>query len=74
MTSRVPTTLKQFKFLARLGRSPSMVLYDDIDQGTEFYFSEEDYLSQEELNGDIQAPAAKKVILQLSGRVLAFKE
>ncbi|KAI1789621.1 hypothetical protein LXA43DRAFT_974195 [Ganoderma leucocontextum] len=48
---RVPTTLKHFKILARLGRTPSMSLYDDIEAGTEFYFSEEDYLSQEELSG-----------------------
>ena len=48
--AHVPTTLKQFKILARLGRGPSMSLFDDIEGGTEFYFSEEDYLSQEELN------------------------
>ncbi len=28
-----------------------MSLYDDIEAGTEFYFSEDDYLSQEELSG-----------------------
>ncbi|KAI0754973.1 hypothetical protein C8Q80DRAFT_401725 [Daedaleopsis nitida] len=59
MTSRVPTTLKQFKILARLGRTPSMGLYDDIEAGTEFYFSEEDYLGQEELNGTVQTPAKR---------------
>ncbi|KAM5535030.1 hypothetical protein V8D89_011258 [Ganoderma adspersum] len=48
---RVPTTLKHFKILARLGRTPSMSLYDDIEAGTEFYFSEDDYLSQAELTG-----------------------
>ncbi|KAI0335899.1 hypothetical protein GY45DRAFT_1267365 [Cubamyces sp. BRFM 1775] len=48
--AHVPTTLKQFKILARLGRLPSMSLFDDIEGGTEFYFSEEDYLSQEELS------------------------
>ncbi|TBU28609.1 hypothetical protein BD311DRAFT_694525 [Dichomitus squalens] len=58
-SGRVPTTLKQFKILARLGRTPSMSLYDDIEAGTEFYFSEEDYLSQEELNGTAQPPLKK---------------
>ncbi|CCM03531.1 uncharacterized protein FIBRA_05665 [Fibroporia radiculosa] len=49
--ARVPITLKHFKMLARLGRPPNMVLYDDIEAGTEFYFSEEDYLTPEELAG-----------------------
>ncbi|EIW59522.1 uncharacterized protein TRAVEDRAFT_28653 [Trametes versicolor FP-101664 SS1] len=56
---RVPTTLKQFKILARLGKSPSMGLYDDIECGTEFYFSEEDYLSAEDLSGVVPAPGKK---------------
>ncbi|KAH9854676.1 hypothetical protein C2E23DRAFT_867269 [Lenzites betulinus] len=59
LAARVPTTLKQFKILARLGRSPSMGLYDDIEWGTEFYFTEEDYLAQEELSGIIPAPGKK---------------
>ena len=59
MTTRVPTTLKQFKILARLGRSPSLGLYDDIEQGCEFYFTEEDYISPEELSGTVQAPTRK---------------
>ncbi len=46
-----PTTLKHFKLLARLGRAPSIWLYDDIENGMEFYFSEEDYLTAEELSG-----------------------
>ena len=58
-SARIPTTLKQFKILARLGRTPSMSLYDDIEAGAEFYFSEEDYLSREELNGSAQ-PSLKK--------------
>ena len=57
-TARVPTTLKQFKILARLGRSPSAGLYEDIEADCEFYFSEEDYLSAEELSGAV--PAAPK--------------
>ncbi|KAI0632128.1 hypothetical protein C8Q77DRAFT_1218628 [Trametes polyzona] len=60
LTTRVPTTLKQFKILARLGRSPSMGLYDDIEWGTEFYFSEEDYLTPEELSGGIVCTPSKK--------------
>ncbi|KAI0720494.1 hypothetical protein C8T65DRAFT_633184 [Cerioporus squamosus] len=46
-----PTTLKHFKLLARLGRAPSIWLYDDIETGMEFYFSEEDYLTAEQLSG-----------------------
>ncbi|KAI0372164.1 hypothetical protein BV20DRAFT_1050929 [Pilatotrama ljubarskyi] len=57
---RVPTTLKQFKILARLGRTPSIGLYNDIESGTEFYFSEEDYLSQEELSGAVQSASSAK--------------
>ncbi|KAF7797419.1 hypothetical protein EIP86_008614 [Pleurotus ostreatoroseus] len=49
--SRVPVTLKHFKVLARLGRAPPACLFDDIEVGAEFYFTEEDYLTQEELNG-----------------------
>lgn len=29
-----------------------MVLFDDIEHGTEFYFSEEDYITSEELTGN----------------------
>ncbi|KAI0947141.1 hypothetical protein AcV7_009642 [Taiwanofungus camphoratus] len=50
--TRVPITLKHFKMLARLGRAPNMVLFDDIEHGTEFYFSEEDYITSEELTGN----------------------
>ncbi|KAI0648012.1 hypothetical protein C8Q79DRAFT_999501 [Trametes meyenii] len=57
---RVPTTLKHFKILARLGRTPSMGMYDDIETGAEFYFSEEDYLSQEELAGAVVTPVKKR--------------
>ncbi|KAI0670746.1 hypothetical protein C8Q78DRAFT_808937 [Trametes maxima] len=60
LAPRVPTTLKHFKILARLGRGPNMGLYEDIEMGTEFYFSEEDYLSQEELAGTAAAPAKKR--------------
>ncbi|KAI0345775.1 hypothetical protein BDW22DRAFT_1467054 [Trametopsis cervina] len=50
---RVPITLKLFKLLARLGRAPPHQLFDEIEYGTEFYFSEEDYLSADELNGTV---------------------
>ncbi|KAI8969642.1 hypothetical protein BD414DRAFT_518471 [Trametes punicea] len=60
IVARVPTTLKQFKILARLGRSPSMSLFDDIEWGTEFYFSEEDYLGQEELARGVPSRASGK--------------
>ncbi|PCH40094.1 hypothetical protein WOLCODRAFT_136650 [Wolfiporia cocos MD-104 SS10] len=52
-SSRIPITLKHFKLLARLGRAPDQVLFDDIESGIEFYFGEEDYLSPEELNGHV---------------------
>ncbi|KAI0781991.1 hypothetical protein C8Q75DRAFT_789273 [Abortiporus biennis] len=48
---RIPITLKHFKLLARLGRAPGQSLYEDIEAGAEFYFSEEDYLTPEELTG-----------------------
>jgi len=48
---RIPVTFKHFKLLARLGRSINPNLFDDIEAGAEFYFSEEDYLSPEELHG-----------------------
>ena len=68
---RVPTTLKHFKILARLGRTPSMSLYDDIEAGTEFYFSEEDYLSHPEWTTapGSQNPTPLKSPKNQSGRV-----
>ena len=56
-----PTTLKHFKLLARLGRAPSIWLYDDIETGMEFYFSEEDYLSASELSGASHSKSASAV-------------
>ncbi|EKM49523.1 uncharacterized protein PHACADRAFT_265050 [Phanerochaete carnosa HHB-10118-sp] len=47
---RVPLTLKHFKLLARLGRAPPLAMIDDIEHGTDFYFSEEDYLTLEDLS------------------------
>ncbi|CDO71468.1 hypothetical protein BN946_scf184909.g62 [Trametes cinnabarina] len=58
--ARVPTTLKHFKILARLGRSPSAVLISEIEDGAEFYFSEDDYLSQEELTRGVVPGASSK--------------
>ncbi|KAK7689999.1 hypothetical protein QCA50_006641 [Cerrena zonata] len=51
LDTRIPVTLKHFKILARLGRAPTSSLFDDIEAGAEFFFSEEDYLSPEELSG-----------------------
>ncbi|CAL1713118.1 unnamed protein product [Somion occarium] len=51
LNARIPVTLKQFKILARLGRAPTSALFDDIEAGAEFFFSEEDYLTPEELSG-----------------------
>ncbi|OSX59849.1 hypothetical protein POSPLADRAFT_1075353 [Postia placenta MAD-698-R-SB12] len=55
--ARMPVTLKYFKMLARIGRAPTPSLFEDIETGTEFYFSEEDYLTQEELAGVVSSPA-----------------
>ncbi|THH30656.1 hypothetical protein EUX98_g3535 [Antrodiella citrinella] len=53
--TRIPITLKLFKMLARLGRSTQgSILFDDIEAGAEFYFTEEDYLSPEDLSGTPQ--------------------
>ncbi|KAH9950579.1 hypothetical protein B0H21DRAFT_722324 [Amylocystis lapponica] len=57
--NRVPITLKHFRMLARLGRMPNVVLWDDVESGAEFYFSEEDYLSPEELTGAV--PTTKRL-------------
>ena len=44
-----------------VGNSQPHLLFDEIDYGAEFYFSEEDYLSPEELNGTIvKHPKPKK--------------
>ncbi|GJE98319.1 hypothetical protein PsYK624_145460 [Phanerochaete sordida] len=53
---RVPLTLKHFRLLAHLGRAPPLAMIDDIEHGTEFYASEEDYLAPEELSA---APSPK---------------
>ncbi|KAI0699093.1 Squalene/phytoene synthase-domain-containing protein [Cytidiella melzeri] len=58
--NRVPITLKHFKLLARIGRAPPHLLFDEIEYGTEFYFSEEDYLPVEELNGTVVKSRSKK--------------
>ncbi|KAI0071695.1 hypothetical protein K474DRAFT_1686956 [Panus rudis PR-1116 ss-1] len=50
-STQIPVTLKLFKILARLGRAPPSSLIEDIESGAEFFFSEEDYLSADELNG-----------------------
>ncbi|TFK52615.1 hypothetical protein OE88DRAFT_1807498 [Heliocybe sulcata] len=44
---RVPITLKHFQILQRLGRAPNWSLYHEIQQGAEFYFTEEDYIAQD---------------------------
>ncbi|KZT25395.1 hypothetical protein NEOLEDRAFT_1156310 [Neolentinus lepideus HHB14362 ss-1] len=46
---RVPITLKHFKILQRLGRAPNWSLYHEIQQGAEFYFTEEDYITQDRM-------------------------
>ncbi|OJA08806.1 hypothetical protein AZE42_01301 [Rhizopogon vesiculosus] len=46
-SQHVPVTLKHFRLLARLGKSPNWCLYHEIENGAEFYFSEEDYLSKQ---------------------------
>ncbi|KAF4590146.1 hypothetical protein EYR38_009444 [Pleurotus pulmonarius] len=41
----VPLTFKHFQLLARLGRAPNWTLYNELERGAEFYYSEDDYLS-----------------------------
>ncbi|OCH86395.1 hypothetical protein OBBRIDRAFT_761400 [Obba rivulosa] len=43
--TRTPLTLKHFKMLARLARAPETVMYEAIELGANFYFSEEDYVN-----------------------------
>ncbi|KAL1748432.1 hypothetical protein HDZ31DRAFT_60417 [Schizophyllum fasciatum] len=42
---RVPITLEHFQMLARLGRAPHWYLFNEIERGSEFYFSADDYLA-----------------------------
>ncbi|KAJ4482055.1 hypothetical protein J3R30DRAFT_2117499 [Lentinula aciculospora] len=44
VTFRVPITLKHFELLARLGRAPNYNLFAAIQNGAEFFHSEEDYV------------------------------
>ncbi|KAG1783459.1 hypothetical protein EV702DRAFT_1191880 [Suillus placidus] len=66
-SQHVPVTLKHFRLLARLGKAPNRCLYHEIENGAEFYFSEEDYLSKQppatepkqgEINGARRSAAA----------------
>ncbi|KAG6897068.1 hypothetical protein C0992_004309 [Termitomyces sp. T32_za158] len=43
-SERVPITLKHFKMLARVGKTPNHHLYTEIFKGCEFYLNEEDYI------------------------------
>ncbi|KAF5369469.1 hypothetical protein D9758_002713 [Tetrapyrgos nigripes] len=45
-SSPVPVTLKHFKLLARLGRSINYTLFVAIENGSDFYNSEEDYIAE----------------------------
>jgi len=50
--------------LARLGRAPAWHLIADIEKGAEFFFSEEDYLTPEQLNGtseDSKRPKSSRI-------------
>ncbi|KAI0317788.1 hypothetical protein OF83DRAFT_1119562, partial [Amylostereum chailletii] len=42
----VPITLMHFKILARLGRAPNYYMYNAIQEGAEFLFSDDDYLGK----------------------------
>lgn len=48
-SEHVPVTLKHFKLLARLGKAPPWSLFGEIEHGAEFFFSEEDYLTTEQV-------------------------
>ncbi|KJA21186.1 hypothetical protein HYPSUDRAFT_42305 [Hypholoma sublateritium FD-334 SS-4] len=43
--AHVPVTFKHFQLLARLGRTPNFYIWQDIELGAEFYFDENDYLT-----------------------------
>ncbi|KAF9077828.1 hypothetical protein BDP27DRAFT_1379534 [Rhodocollybia butyracea] len=43
-SSPVPITLKHFELLARLGRSVGYIIFPAIQEGAEFFRSEEDYI------------------------------
>ncbi|CAA7261575.1 unnamed protein product [Cyclocybe aegerita] len=45
--SHVPVTLKHFKLLARLGRTPNYYLWYDIERGAEFFVDENDYITND---------------------------
>ncbi|KAJ3507525.1 hypothetical protein NLJ89_g6256 [Agrocybe chaxingu] len=46
--SHVPVTLKHFKLLARLGRTPNYYLWYDIERGAEFFIDENDYITNDD--------------------------
>ncbi|KAH7913399.1 hypothetical protein BJ138DRAFT_1081602 [Hygrophoropsis aurantiaca] len=56
----VPVTLKHFKLLAHLGRAPSSYLYHEVELGAEFYFSEQDYITQQPSSPDSKRSAKVK--------------
>ncbi|KAH7921919.1 hypothetical protein BV22DRAFT_1131886 [Leucogyrophana mollusca] len=58
--THVPVTLKHFKLLAHLGRAPSSYLYHEIELGAEFYFSEQDYITQQPTSSDNRRTAKAK--------------
>jgi len=45
LAAHVPVTLKHFQLLARLGRTPNFYIWQDIELGAEFYFDENDYVT-----------------------------
>ncbi|KAF5382555.1 hypothetical protein D9615_002846 [Tricholomella constricta] len=56
---RVPVTLKHFQMLARLGKTPNLFMYHEIEEGTEFYIDEEDYLQADKVEGKRKAVKAE---------------
>jgi len=60
MASHVPVTLHHFKILARLGRSINWSMIHDIENGVEFFFSEDDYLKKQsnvKVKSDLTQPS-----------------
>ncbi|KAG6878086.1 hypothetical protein C0993_012413 [Termitomyces sp. T159_Od127] len=47
-SERVPITLKHFKILARVRKTPNHRLYTEIFKGCEFYLDEEDYIQDKD--------------------------
>jgi len=55
----VPITLKHFRILARLGRTPNYYMYEAIRQDAPFYVSEEDYIPRRLLKYQVKGESGR---------------